>query len=112
MTSVPSHRANIAYDFLKEKLGKRSIKHTEWPPFSPVCNPLGYDFWEKIKQKVYDDQFNQLVENSNKLKRKIKSVLPEVAHDLTKISKDLKQLTPRLKAIKEKKGQSVEMLLG
>ena len=28
--SAPSYRANIVQDFLKKKLGKRFIKHTEW----------------------------------------------------------------------------------
>ena len=34
----------------------------------------------------------------------------QVAHDLTEIRKALKQFTPQLKAIEEKKGQSVKML--
>ena len=50
-----SHRANIVQDFLKEKMDKRFIEHTEWPPSSPDCNPLDYLFWNKIKEKVYED---------------------------------------------------------
>ena len=59
-----SHRANIVQDFLKEKMDKRFIEHTEWPPSSPDCNPLDYHFWNKIKEKVYEDWFNQPFRNS------------------------------------------------
>ena len=72
--NAPSHRANIVQDLLREKFGKRSIEHTEWPPSSPYCNPLDCNFWNKIKEKVYEDQFTQPFGNSNKLKIKIKKV--------------------------------------
>ena len=42
--SAPSHRATLVQDLLKEKLNKRFIKHTEWLPASPDCNPLDYNF--------------------------------------------------------------------
>ena len=45
--SAPSHRLNLVQDFLTEKIEKRFIKHNEWPPASPDCNPLDYYFWEK-----------------------------------------------------------------
>ena len=70
--SEPSHRANIAQDFLKEKLEKRFIKRTEWPPSSPDCNPLDCYFWNEIKEKIYEDRFNQLFGNSNELKERPK----------------------------------------
>ena len=47
--SEPTHRTNIVKDVLRERLGKRFRKHTEWPPLSPDCNPLDYHFWNKIK---------------------------------------------------------------
>ena len=46
--SAPSHRANLVQDFLSEKLSKRFVKYSEWPPTSPDCNPLDYYFWEKV----------------------------------------------------------------
>ena len=85
--SASSRRANIAQVFLKEKMGKRFMKHREWPPSSPDCNPFDYHFWNKIKEKVYEERFNQPFRNLNKLKRKIKKLWPEVAHDLTEIHK-------------------------
>ena len=90
------------------QLGKRFIKHTEWPRSSPECNPLDYHFWNKIKERVYEDRFNQPFGNSNELKRKIKKVWPEVAHDLTEIRKPLKQFKPRLKAVEEKKDSQLK----
>ena len=72
--SAPSHRANIVQDFLKEKLHKRFVKHTERPQSSPDCNPLDYHFWNKIKEKVYGDRFNRSFENEKDLKKKIKKV--------------------------------------
>ena len=53
--SAPSHRANLVQDYLKERLQKRFVKNTEWPPTSPDCNPLDYHFWNKIKERVYGD---------------------------------------------------------
>ena len=50
--SAPSHCSNLVQDFLSETLNKRFIKHNEWPPTSPDCNPLDYHFWDKIKLKV------------------------------------------------------------
>ena len=88
--SAPSHRANIGQDLLKGKLGKKFIKHAEWPPSSPDSNPLDYHFWNKINEKVYEDRFNQSFWNFNELKRKIEEVWSEVAHGLTEIRKALK----------------------
>ena len=88
--SAPSHRANIGQDLLKGKLGKKFIKHAEWPPSSPDSNPLDYHFWNKINEKVYEDRFNQSFWNFNELKKKIEEVWSEVAHGMTEIRKALK----------------------
>ena len=48
------------------------MKHTEWPLLSPDCNPFDYHFWNKIKEKVYDDRFNSPFENEKDLKKKIR----------------------------------------
>ena len=100
--SEPSHRASIVQDFFKEKMGKRFMKHTEWPPSSPDCNPqTAFSGTKCVKKKcMKTDSTNPL---QNELKRKIKKVQPEVAHDLTSICKALKLFKPRLKAVEEKK---------
>ena len=51
--SASSHHVNIFQHFLKEKLGKRFIKHTGWPPLSQDYNLLDYYFWNKIKESVW-----------------------------------------------------------
>ena len=55
---------------------------------------------------MYEDHFNQPFGNLDKLKRKIKKVWPEVAHDLNEICKALKQFTPLLKAVERIKKDS------
>ena len=110
--SAPSHRSNLVQDFLTEKIDKRFIKHNEWPPASPDCNPLDYYFWDKIKIKVYGDRFNQAFENEKALKKKIKKIWPEVSNDLKEIRNALKQFIPRLTAVQEKDGQCIKMLFG
>ena len=67
--STPSHCQNLVQNFLKEKLASKFIKHTEWPPSSPGCNPLNYHFWNKIKEKVYKDCFGQAFKSEDELKR-------------------------------------------
>ena len=29
------------------------IKKDEWPPQSPDCNPMDYNIWDSLKEKVY-----------------------------------------------------------
>ena len=110
--SAPSHRANIVQEFLKEKLNKRFIKHTEWPPASPDCNPLDFHFWNKISEKVYEDRFSKLFKDIAELKRKIQKVWPEVANDRKEIRKALRQFVPRLTAVSENEGNSIKMIFG
>ena len=89
--SALSHRSNLVQNLLKEKLSSKFIKHTEWPPSSPDCNPLDYHFCNKTKEKVYEDHFGQPLKSEDELKKKIKKVWSEVAQDLPQIRKALKQ---------------------
>ena len=54
--SAPSHPPNLVQNFLEEILVSKFIKHTEWPPSSPDYSSLDYHFWNKIKEKVYEDR--------------------------------------------------------
>ena len=110
--SAPSHRSNLVQNFLRERLHSRFMKSSEWPPSSPDCNPLDYHFWNKIKEKVYEDRFNQPFSNEEELKKKIKKVWPEVANNVPEIRKAIKQFIPRLTAVNEKKGECIKMLFG
>ena len=110
--SAPSHRATIVQDLLKEKLNKRFVKNTEWPPASPDCNPLDYHFWNKIKEKVYEDRFGKPFKDIAELKKKIRKVWPEAANDTKEIRKALKQFVPRLAAVSENEGNCIKMIFG
>ena len=110
--SAPSHRSNLVQNFLKEKLGSKFIKHTKWRPLSPGWNPLDYHFWNKIKEKVYEDRFGQPFKSEDELKKKIKKVWSEVAQDLPEIRKALKQFVPRLASVEEKSGECIKMIFG
>ena len=110
--SALSHRANLVQDFLSEKLNKRFVKYSEWPPTFPDCNPLDCYFWEKVQRKVYENRFNHAFENENALKRRIRRVWPEVSRDIKEIREALKEFVPRLKSVNEKDGQCIKMLVG
>ena len=102
--------SNLVQDFLTEKIDKGFIKHNEWPPASPDCNPLDYYFWDKIKIEVYGDRFDQACENEEALKKNIKKIWHEVSNDLKEMRSALKQFIPRLTAVQEKDGQCIKML--
>ena len=110
--SAPSRRANLVQDFLSEKLNKRFVKYSEWPPTSPDCSPVDYHFWEKVQRKVYENRFNGAFDNENALKRRIRRVWPKVSRDIEEIRKALKEFVPRLKSVTEKDGQCIKMLFG
>ena len=101
-----------AQNFLKEKLGSKFIKHTEWPPSSPDRNPLDYYFWNKMKEKVYKDRFGQPFKSEDELKKNIKKASSEVAQDLTEIRKALKQFATRLACVEEKTGECIKIIFG
>ena len=81
-------------------------------PSFPDCNPLDYHVWNKINKKVCEDRFNQTFRKSDKLKKEVekevKKVWREVAYNLTETRKTLKQFTPRLKVIEEKKDSQLK----
>ena len=110
--SAPSHRSNLVQDFLKEQLKNRFIKHTDWPPASPDCNPLDFYFWDRIERKVYENRFNRAFKDEEALKRRIRKVWPEVASEVQEIRKAFKQFVPRLQAVHEKEGRCIKMLFG
>ena len=100
--SAPSHRSNLVQNFLNERLVSKFIKHTEWLPSSPDYNPLNYDFWNKIKEKVQEDRFGQPFKSEDELKKKIKKALSEVGQDLPEIRKALKQFPVDLHVLKKR----------
>ena len=110
--NAPSHRSNLVQDFSQEILNSRFIKTHEWPPLSPDCNFLGYFFSNKVKQKVYENRLNKTFENERELKKRIKSVWKDIAFSLPEIQRAIKQFAGRLKAVKERQGQCINMIYG
>ena len=103
-----SHTANIVQDFLKEKLKRRYVSSTEWPPSSPDSNPLDYYFWNQVKVKVYEGMLNTPFRSEAELINRIKKVWKECASNKTEIRKSVRQFIPRLKAVVEKEGGSIK----
>ena len=104
-----SHTANVTQDFLKETLRKRFVKKTEWPPSSPDTNP---DFWNTVKEKVYEGRLNNPFEDEDELKRKIKSVWGSCSKKKDEIQRAMKQFVPRLRAVEEKQGYAIKTVFG
>ena len=49
--SAPAHKAKIVQDWL----GRNTpdfIKHNEWPPSSPDCNPMDYSVWSVLEAEA------------------------------------------------------------
>ena len=110
--NAPSNRSNFAQDFLQETLNSHFIKTHEWPPSSPDYNPLDYYFWNKVKEKVYENRRNKPFENERELKKRIESVWKDIAFSLPEIRRAIKQFAGRLKAVKEREGQCIKMIYG
>ena len=93
----------MVQDLSKEKLGKRFIKHTEWPPSSPDCYPLDPQILSSclplLEQNKRKSVRRPIQLTFWKLRRIKKKVWPEAAHDMTEIRKALTQFIPRLKAV-------------
>ena len=106
--SAPSHRANQLQNFLKQKLKFRFVKNTDWPPKSPVCNPLDYHFWDRVQEKVFDGHYCYPFTTIDGLKRRIRDVWDECATDLPHIHEAMKQFLPRLEAVGAKEGGSIK----
>ena len=83
--NAPSHRSNLVQGFLQETLNSRFIKTHEWPPSLPDCNPLDYYFWNKVKEKVYENRLNKPFENERELKKRFESVWKDTAFSLPQI---------------------------
>ena len=106
---APSHTSNLVQEFLKDKLNKRFVKKSDWPPSSPDCNPLDFYFWDAIKAKVYEGRLNKPFRNEEELKRKIRSVWKKLGTDITIIRKALKEFAPRARTVNETGGSCIKL---
>ena len=101
--NAPSQRSSLVQDFLQETLNSSFIKTHEWPPSSSDCNSLEYYFWDKVKEKVYENRLNKPFENQRELKKQIKSVWKDIAFSLPEIRRAIKQFPGTLKAVIKRK---------
>ena len=72
--SVPSHRAKIVQNVLREEFKSRFVANTEWLPASPGCNSLYYYLWSEVKEKVYSGHHAKPFESENESQGRIFSV--------------------------------------
>ena len=98
-------------DYLQATLGRRFVKHTEWPPNSPDINPLDFYFWDKVVSKVYEGRYCHPFTSTEELKARIVDVW-EACVDVEEIRKALRQFLPRLNAVVEKEGGSIKTVFG
>ena len=49
--SAPAHKAERVQDWLQLNIPD-FIKHNEWPPSSPDCNPLDYSVWSVLEAEA------------------------------------------------------------
>ena len=110
--NAPQYRSNFVQDFLTKTFNSRFNKTHEWPLSSPDCNPLDYYFWNKVKEKVYENRLNKPFENKRELKKWMESVWKDIAFNLPEIWRARKQFARRLKAIKEREGRCIKMIYG
>ena len=110
--SAPSHRKGAVQEFLRQRLKRRFVKNTEWPPSSPDCNPLDYHFWNRVQEKVYEGRHCNPFENEEELKSRILEVWDECTSNMKVIRKALKQFLLRLRAVESKDGGSIKTMFG
>ena len=65
-----------------------------------------------MKEKVYENRLNKPFESDRELKKQIESVWKDIAFSLTEIQRAIKQFAGRLKAVKERQGQCINMIYG
>ena len=106
--SAPSHCANQAQNFLKQKLKSRFANNTYWPLKWPDCNHLDYFFWYRVQEKVYDGRYCYPFAKTDELKRTIRDVSDESTTDIPQIRRGTKQFRPRQR---EKKAAQSKLFL-
>ena len=77
-----------------------------------IIHPFDYFFWDFVKTKVYAVRKGKPFSNEEELQREIRAVWQDCAADIATRRKAIRQLIPRLKAVREKNGHSIKMLLG
>ena len=106
--SAPSHCANQAQNFLKQKLKSRFANNTYWPLKWPDCNHLDYFFWYRVQEKVYDSRYCYPSTTTGDLKGRIRDVSDESTTDIPDFRRGTKQF---LHHQREKKAAQSKLFL-
>ena len=105
------HRLNLVQDFLEKTLKRRFVNCVEWPPSSPNVNPLDYFFRYLVKAKVYQDRAEEPFSSEEELPTKIKAAWKNCTTGLKPIQKEIKQSVPILRAVEEKLGYCIKIVV-
>jgi hypothetical protein len=102
----PAHNRRIVTEYLREQFGERVISHggpTPWPARSPDISPLDFFLWGFVKNKVYD--FNP-PDNLEQLQERVENVIRAInRHTLGKV---IKHVQKRCRKCLEQNGGHVE----
>ena len=96
------HTANRVQNWLKEKMGKKFMDKSKWPPRSPDLNPCDFFLWGYLKQKVYSPMPQNLDDLKAKIEREIKNISSDVLYST------FLNFEKRLKLVIESEGDHIE----
>lgn len=105
---APPHRKDIVLNYLKSKFENRLIAlgtDFAWPPYSPDLNPYDFFLWDHLKDKVFNEQFNDI----ETLKKKIISVSRSIKTEI--LTNVFKSFVHRLEMTKSKAGHHFQQFL-
>ena len=96
------HTANRVQNWLKEKMGKKFMDKSKWPPRSPDLNPCDFFLWGYLKQKVYSPMPQNLDDLKANIEREIKNISSDVLYST------FLNFEKRLKLVIESEGDHIE----
>jgi transposase len=105
--SAPSHRSASTQEFLMDNTPS-FIPHDAWPPHSPDCNPLDYQIWNELKEKVYAGRSEPFA-NVEELSAAAKKAWKEIPLDHLRVSID--RFKSRLETVVDQEGGPIQHLM-
>ena len=99
-----AHTARATIDFLNENVPEL-LPPDMWPPCSPDCNPVDYNIWSSLEQRVYRVKIRDL----DHLCERLQNLWEDFPQQ--EIDAAIDQFRPRLRKMIEEKGKKFEHLL-
>lgn len=96
------HTANLVQNWMREKMGKKFMDKSKWPPRSPDLNPCDYFLWGYLKQEVY----NPLPKNLEELKVNIERETQKIPKNM--LNSTFLNFEKRLNLVINAKGGHIE----